>query len=469
MFTAINRDFYEAVLDARTYAMTLLSPENADPNSKAFLSRFPIFILEDLGEEVREDPRVTSLRERLAAAAFADEFRLRTQEAINIFCSDPGDDTLRGRFFRMVDDFLNYATPRSAGLPGEAALFDDLYAQFEQDLFTDKYTLTVVASLDNFSDNGGRFRGPIARLRFAWADLFPNASLNSAYPRTRAIRYLELKNTPIFGGGGIKDRHSYFLLEFQELRVKQRGELAEAYKRAEEVTRKVVLTARLLTLAPVYAQCIGLRVLSHYSGGGRGMVLWNPRDEWIDEHSGVDLQSCDGGFQNLLPHVLKAPAASIEVLFLKIDDAFRRRRKTSRPFGDGEARENIDRLLDYCQALEAILPFRKKQILSCASKLLQFNMSSHGTATTDDAEFLKDMYDLRNLAMHGRFDQVLEDRADTHYKLRDVERFRRCVHALAVLYFLNPDRDGNPNLKRFLRELERGDAVRLTTLPGPQP
>jgi hypothetical protein len=181
---------------------------------------------------------------------------------------------------------------------------------------------------------------------------------------------------------------------------------------------------------------------------------------------GVDLQSCAEGFRKLLPHLLAAPASSIEILFVKIDDALRRRRRM-RPFGDGKAREDLDRLLDYCQALEAILPFRREQIPSYAATLLQSNAPSHGAVATADAEFLKDMYVLRNMAMHGKSDQVLEDRAGTHYKLKDVERFRLCVHALAVLYFLNPDQDGNPNLRRFIKQLRRGQAVNLKTLYGP--
>ena len=193
------------------------------------------------------------------------------------------------------------------------------------------------------------------------------------------------------------------------------------------------------------------------------MVLWNPRDEWIDERLGVDLECCTEGFRKLLPHVLSAPATSIEILFLKIDDAFRRRRRTSRPFIDGRPREEIDRLLDYCQALEAILPFRGEQIPRYAARLLQF-APSHGAATTDNLAFIRDMYVLRNRAMHGKFDQVLEDRAGTQYKLKDVERFRWCVHALAVLYFLNPDQDGNPNLRRFIRQLRQEQPVSLKGL-----
>jgi len=52
-------------------------------------------------------------------------------------------------------------------------------------------------------------------------------------------------------------------------------------------------------------------------------------------------------------------------------------------------------------------------------------------------------------------------RGDTTYKLKDVERFRRCVHDLAVLYFLNPDPNGEPNLRRFIKQLRRGQTVTL--------
>lgn len=469
MFIPLNPDFYAVVQDARTYAMGLLNLQGADLSSEAFLSRFPIFVLEELGEnEVREDPRLTFLRERLISAAFANQYCARTEEAITVFCSDQGDDTPHGHLFRMVDDFLNWAMPRSVGLPDESAQFDALYAQFEKDLFTASYTLNVIAPLENFSDDGGRFRGEVAGLRFAYASRYPGSLHNSAHVRRRAMLYLELKKTHVLGVGGIRDSDHYFLLEFQEVRAKKKGELIEAYKRAGEITRKVVLTARLLTFEPVYAQCIGLRALFHYSGGGQGMVLWNPGDEWIDERSGADLKSCAEGFRRLLPHVLAAPAASIETLFLKIDDAFRRRRKTARPFGDGKAREDIDRLLDYCQALEAILPFGGgKKIPKYAATLLQSSTPSRWIAATDHVDFLVEMYKLRNNVMHGNFYQVLEDRAGTHYKLKDVERFRRCAHYLAVLYFLNPDQDGKPNLGRFKKQLERGQVVNLKKLYDP--
>src|SRR6266699_7256883 len=93
-------------------------------------------------------------------------------------------------------------------------------------------------------------------------------------------------------------------------------------------------------------------------------------------------------------------------------------------------------------------------IASGAEDSHTFNISEHRRV----------QYVMRNLAMHGKFDQVIEDRAGTQHKLKDVEHFRRCVHALAILYFLNPDQDGTPNLRRFIKQLRRGQAVNLKKL-----
>ena len=68
------------------------------------------------------------------------------------------------------------------------------------------------------------------------------------------------------------------------------------------------------------------------------------------------------------------------------------------------------------------------------------------------------------MVMHGKFDQVLEDRTGTRHKLKDVDRFRRYVHELATLYFLNPDQNGNPNLRRFIKQLRRSQALSIRRL-----
>ena len=183
----------------------------------------------------------------------------------------------------------------------------------------------------------------------------------------------------------------------------------------------------------------------------------------MDERSGADLESCSDAFQKLLPFVISAPSASIEILFLKIDDAFRRSRRASRPLGDGKARANVDRLLDYCQALEAILPVKGPQIPEFAAQLLHSRTPAH-SGMVDTLDLLKDMYTLRNMVMHGKLDQVLEGRAGTRFQLKDVERFQWRVHHLAILYFLNIDQSGNPSLRQFIKKLRNNHPLSLKTL-----
>jgi hypothetical protein len=152
----------------------------------------------------------------------------------------------------------------------------------------------------------------------------------------------------------------------------------------------------------------------------------------------------------------------MEILFLKIDDSFRRRR-TSRPFGTEQPRESVDRLLDYCQALESILPFKGDQVPAYAADLLHANRRDLA-AKAADTGLLRDMYKLRNMVMHGSYALVLKNQAGTRHTLKDVEHFRRRVHALAILYFLNPDQNGWPNLRRFIKESRKGKQITLNTL-----
>ena len=152
MFAPLNAELYQAVCDTRNYVVKHSRLQRLDPHSAEFLAAFPMFILEEF-EQLPQDRNIDSLWKRLVDAAFADAFRVRTDEAIRIFGSDQAQDTLPVNFLRIVEDFLNYALPRSVGLPDESAHFDALYAQFERDLFSDSYTLVVMAALENLSDH----------------------------------------------------------------------------------------------------------------------------------------------------------------------------------------------------------------------------------------------------------------------------------------------------------------------------
>lgn len=161
----VNAALYAAVRDAKISAVQGFTAEGVDWNSEAFLSRFPFIFV----EEIEGGPIVSLIGRELVAAAFSDEFRYRTEEAIDIFYANYAGGTKEHLCLDLIDDFLNYALPRTVGLPDEDAIFDDLYRRLEADLFTDSYALRVIALLHNTSDHGGRFH-PTCGLSFAWAE-----------------------------------------------------------------------------------------------------------------------------------------------------------------------------------------------------------------------------------------------------------------------------------------------------------
>jgi len=255
---------------------------------------------------------------------------------------------------------------------------------------------------------------------------------------------------------------------FEETRKKKRGGLAEAYRRSEEIAKKTILGLRLLTSAPVYAEYRGFRALGHYSGGGSGMVLMNYPGERIDRGFGSDAQSWGLALERLFPPLLAAPTDSIAVVYDKIDDAFRRQQQRGTPFDGVAAKPAIDQLLDYFQALEAIIPIEGSyQIALYAAVLLRAAHKGRGLKAGDIFDFVKDMHTLRNEVIHGRIDNVLLGRAKTKYKITDIGQFRQYVHELAILYLLNPDERGKQDLRKTAHRLAVGEDVNLRTLYKP--
>src|ERR1039457_5984450 len=86
------------------------------------------------------------------------------------------------------------------------------------------------------------------------------------------------------------------------------------------------------------------------------MTLRNYPAERIDRGLGSDAQSWGCNLERLLPPLLAAPTDSIAVVYDKIDDAFRRQQQRGAPFDGVATKPAIDQLLDYFQALEAIIP-----------------------------------------------------------------------------------------------------------------
>lgn len=458
----LNPSLYAAVLDVKASIVQHFKDEGADQNSEAFLDRFPFVFMEDInGENSSADP----IRASLVKAAFSEEFRSRIKEAIDIFYGNWSGGTPEYYFLNLVNDFLNYALPRCLGLPDEDRVFEDLYRQFEADLFTDSYTLCVTALLKNAYDHGGRFH-PTNGLSFFWADSSSRMVVNSLRLRNRVVPFLEIRKSahPFSGGTDINTSHSFFVLEFKEKRKKKKDGLAEAHRRSE-ITKKTVLALRLLTNAPVYAEYRGFRALGHYSGGGSGMVLQNYPGERIDKGFGSDAVSWGYGLERLFPPLLAVRLESIAVVYDKIDDAFRRQQQRGARFDAVATKPAIDQLLDYFQALEAVIPIEGSyQIALYTAVLLHAAHDRREPKASDIFDFVKDMHTLRNEVIHGRIDNVVLGRARTKYKITDIGRFRQCVHDLAILYVLNPDEKGKHDLRKIAHCLAVGDDVKVKTL-----
>ncbi len=457
----LNPEFYAAVLGARADIVRQFDAEGANPNSEAFLARFPFVFV----EEVDGDLTVSPVRQRLIAAAFADGFRSRTQEAIDIFYANHSGGTPEDYLLDMVDDFLNYSLPRSLGLADEDALFDSMYRQFEADLFADSYTLKVVALLRNVSDHGGRFHSTCG-LSFAYADSSPLIVLNHPRLRNRAVSFLEIRKSGhrLYAGEDISESPGFFVLEFEEARKKKRGGLSEAHCRSEKITKKTILALRLITAAPVYAEYRGFRALGHYAGGSSGMVLMNYPGERIDKGFGLDSEAWARGLEQLFPPLLSAPTESITVIYDKIDDAFRRQQQRGGPFDAVAPKPAIDQLLDYFQTLEAIVPVEGSYRIALSVAVLLQAASKGRVRAADVFEFVRHMHQLRNDVVHGRIDNVLLGNSKTKHKIADIGQFRRYVHELAILYLLNPDEKGKHGLRKVADSLALGECVTLRTL-----
>lgn len=463
-FTPVNPALSQAVRDLYAHAVEEFRAEGADIHSEAFLARFPFIFI----AECNQDPAIGDLRERVLAAAFSDEFRARTEEAGRIFYADCTGGTTRSNFCSMIDDFLNYAVPRVMGLPDERERFDRLYTGFERDLLQEKFTLIVIALLENIWDHGCSFH-PTGGVRLSWAWQSDGFPANVAFLRERLVPYLELKKAahPIGGGRAVNEKKSFFMLEFEELRPKKEGAITDAYRRSEEITRKLVFALRLLSCAPVYSDYRGFRMLGHYSEPGLNFM--NYPDEYVEGGLGQDLKQYAWELERLIPHALATPYTSIAVLDHKIEDALRRERRGAVEMQEAESKAAVDKLLDYFQALEAVVPIEGSyQIALYAAVLLGAASRDGATRAPEVFQFIKDMHTLRNAVVHGRLDKVLDGKVNTKNKL-NVALLRNYVHELAILYLLNPDERGNRGLCPLAHRLALGEPAVVKTLYEPPP
>jgi hypothetical protein len=386
---------------------------------------------------VRFQPEGDVRVQAIVDAAFAAAFRTRTEEAVRIFFDDRQGGTVETNLLVAIDDFLNWVLPRSIGLPDANNRFNQMYARFERNLLSEVFELDITALVAGVADHGANFRRA-GNTGFMWASRPLGAAADNGSVRDSAVTYFDLRQQgyPIGGGRSLQNVGNFFLLDVRETFPKRDGVTAFASSRTEEVTRRVVFLLRLLTRSSVFSDYQGFRTLGHMSG--HYMVFMNWPDEFIPDTQSSDLMLYDLWFRILLPYAMTCPWNELEVVHRKFEDAFRRQRTAVVNRGRAERQMLIDRLLDHCQALEALLPLRSKyQIAMSASALLAGHLNDDGQRASQIFNTVSDQYSLRNDVMHGRVDDVLAGRG----RHLDVPSLEEIVRDLTTLRILNPGLD----------------------------
>lgn len=444
-----NEALYKTVQRIRASFTDAVIRRGSDPNSPEFLSSFPFAILID-----DSDPETRRWREELVEIGFDAGCKEITEKTIAICYADHGGGTPEIYFVDLIEDFLNFALPRTLGLPDADAVFDDHYCQLERDLFGPTLTVTIQAVLGNISNHSGGF-APTAglHLKHVWYPL-PSMLLNTRYLREKAMPAIEIRkgSRPIASGRSLEHGMDFFVLEFEEQLPKERATIEYVYRRSEEITRKVVLALRLVTSADAFSDHRGFRTLGHQSAFKMNLMNWP--DEYVARGDHGDLSHCVLALRKLLPALIDKPAGSLAVVDHRLDDALRR----SRPAianDDARRKAEIDKLFDYVQALESLLPLRGSDAIRLAAAIL-ISRSTRASANELD-QFFKLIYQIRDDVMHGRLDKVLEDDRKGKRPI-DTRRLKQCIHQLAILAILND------NLGFLARQLALGENVNLKTL-----
>jgi hypothetical protein len=444
-----NQALYDAVQRIRTSFTDAVVREGSDPNSPEFLSRFPFAILID-----DTDPEVRRWREQLIEIGFDAGCKEIIEKTIAICYANHGGGTTETYFVDLIQDFLDFALPRTLGLPDADAVFDDYYRQLERDLFGPTLTVTIQAVLGNISHSSGRFP-PTAgvHLQHIWFPI-PQMALNARYLRQKAVPAIEIRKAarPIAYGRSLEQETGFFILEFVEQLPKERATLNYVYQRSEEITSKVVLALRLLTSADAFSDHRGFRMLGHQSAFNMNLMNWP--DDYLARGDHGDLSHSEPALRKLLPALIDKPAGSLAVVDHRLGDALRRWRPAIAN-EDARRKAEIDKLFDYVQALESLLPLRGSDAIRLAAAIL-ISRSTRASANELD-QFFKLIYQIRDDVMHGRLDKVLEDDRKGK-RLIDTRRLKHCIHQLAILAILND------NLGFLARQLALGENVNLKTL-----
>jgi hypothetical protein len=443
----VVRKLYEEVLDGFA---------GKDFNSEEFVASFPYSFFHDDDQ----------LRQMIADRALVPEHRQEAEKAIEAYYSDHAGGTLESYLVDLIEDFLNYVIPRTAGLADGPEHFERWYDQLDSCVFGKSCHVTVFAMLENVYDHSGRGIGLIPRaFRLGWYTRMPNAAMHQRYARERAVPFYEMNKAahPIGRGRDIKGKNGYFVLEYSTRIPKDPESVVAAYRLRDDIARKFVFALRLTGLSCAYSDYRGFRIPGHLSA--LCMNCMNFPDDPLERDAPGELDDVHYLWAGrLLPKLLQQPFSKVDLIDQKIEDAARRQRRVMLKEREAQVLTAIDQLLDYFQVLEAVVPAEGSQYIAlyAATLLRASGYGGLGMKPFEVFTFIKDMHKIRNYVLHGRIDEILNGRLKTDHQL-NINAFKQLVHVLAGLYVLNGP------LREAATRLALGEEVKLETVFTPFP
>ena len=160
-----NPQLYEVVREL--YQENWTDSRTKIPIPRSSVASFPYWFF-------RDDNKA---QERIAASALVPEHRQEAEKAIEAYYSDSHGGTLEFNLSNLVEDFLNYVIPRTAGLPDGSEHFERWYEQLDSCIFGKSCHVTVFAVLENAYDHAGR-----------GANLLPRTEISSGLVQRDAQR-----------------------------------------------------------------------------------------------------------------------------------------------------------------------------------------------------------------------------------------------------------------------------------------
>lgn len=422
-----NEQLYVIVKQICLDIIRSFEADGHDLSSREFLSSFPyMFLGLGIGPEALERRRL------VLESALSEPFRKTAEETIEAAYSHHYGGDLEHNVADAVDDFLNFVIPRMAGLNEQGLVFERHYKTFDESFYGEKCVVTTFSVLENVWDNGLRAVLPPG-FRLSYYTSTPGARPSNLFMRERLVPYFEISRS----ARSIEDQLSYFVFSYTTTLNKSKNMLSQLYRLRDEITRKFVFATRLLIAVPVFSDYRGFRTIGHLSA--YQMNLMNFPEDVIDRRESRELSELDGHrLRRLLPKLVELPYDTIAVLDRKIEDALARRRYGSDHKKDQKLRVAVDRLLDYFQVLEAIVPVAGSEFISLYTAVLHKAIDNKQDAE-ESYQFVKRMHSIRNDVMHGRIQDVI---AKDKLSIEDIHRFSEIIHALSGSFVMNgPLRD----------------------------